>query len=175
MMPSKAGWDGTTLQITSSGPLIQTRVHTMGTAINSSITILIYNTPTIRLSENFPMNSPIIAATKEDRTISASMSHTFCQDSQKQIMAVTMEDKLPQRKPTTTFCKIYWLGVMGRTSLTKATPSSFSEMMFMALKVHPINIATISTMGMKISWILPKMSGRSRFWTSTRPDSSRCV
>ena len=40
---------------------------------------------------------------------------------------------------------------MGSISLTNATPSSFSEMMFMALNVQPINIATISTAGMKMS------------------------
>ncbi len=61
-----------------------------------------------------------------------------------------MEDRLPKRNPTTTFCKMYWLGVTGRISLTKATPSSFSEMMFMALNVQPINIATISTAGIKM-------------------------
>ncbi len=49
------------------------------------------------------------------------------------------------------FLKMYWLGVIGRISLMKATPSSFSEMMFMALNVQPINIATISTAGMKMS------------------------
>ena len=62
-----------------------------------------------------------------------------------------IDDRLPKRNPTTTFCKMYWQGVMGSISLTNATPSSFSEMMFMALNVQPINIATISTAGMKMS------------------------
>lgn len=79
------------------------------------------------------------------------MIPTSRQDSRKQIHAVTMDDKLPKRNPTTTFCKIYWLDVMGRISLTNATPSSFSEMMFMALNVQPMNMATISTAGIKMS------------------------
>ena len=38
---------------------------------------------------------------------------------------------------------IYWLRVIGKISLINATPSSFSEIMFIALKVHPINISSL--------------------------------
>lgn len=53
IMPSKAGWDGTMLQMIASGPL-----------------------------------TPIRAATKDDRMISASIIPKFCQDDRKQIHAV---------------------------------------------------------------------------------------
>ena len=44
MMPSKAGRDGTRLQIMDTGPLAPVRVHRTGTAINRSMTTLMQAT-----------------------------------------------------------------------------------------------------------------------------------
>ena len=71
-------------------------------------------------------------------------------ESRKQMAAVRIADRQPNTKPTKIFCIMYCLCVIGRISLISATPSSFSEIMFMALKVQPMNIATISVMAIKI-------------------------
>ena len=84
-----------------------------------------------------------------------------------------MDDRLPNRNPTAAFWRMYWPGVMGSTPLTRATPSSFSEMIFIALKVQPMNIATISTAGIKMPCMLSRMSGRSRVRTSAWAAVSR--
>ena len=71
-------------------------------------------------------------------------------ESRKQIAAVTTADRQPNTKPIKIFWITYCLGVIGRISLTSATPFSFSEMIFIALKVQPMNIATISVIALKM-------------------------
>ena len=89
--------------------------------------------------------------------------------------AVVAEDRRPKRKPAMIFYRRYWPEVVGRISLTKTTPSSFLEMMFMALNVQPMNMVMIRMSGRRIPRRFSRMSGRSRTMVSAYAACSRCL